>query len=68
MVSEIKSIHDAVVYLHLKYWIMAKHFIKDFGTKRMFQTYRSKAMWRGELSVLCIILNVPLLIYRSQLQ
>lgn len=41
MVSEIKSIHDAVVYLHLKYWMVAKHFIKDFGTKHMFQTYKT---------------------------
>lgn len=55
MVSEIKSIHDAVVYLHLTYWIVAKHFIKGFGPKRMFQTYKSKAMWRGKLQ--CVVYN-----------
>lgn len=49
MASEIKSIHDAVVYLHLKYCIVAKHFIKDLGTKYMFQTYKSKAIYSRDV-------------------
>lgn len=57
MVSKIKSIHDAVVYLHLKHCIVAKNFIKDFGPKYMFQTYKSQAVCRrdvGEAAVWCV--------------
>lgn len=54
MVSEIKSIHDAVVYLHLKYWIVAKHFYQRLWNQTHVPDLQKLGNVEGEAAVCCV--------------